>query len=109
MKKNKRNYYRILFVQPDAPAEVISSSYRTLMQKLRQHPDLGGENWNASVINEAYGVLSDEKKRRAYDRVLFGKTNHAVLGKQHPRQRKRAAPEEVDENGWRPFRPKVVR
>ena len=41
--ENRRNYYRILHVQPDAPTEIIKSSYRTLMQKLRMHPDLGGD------------------------------------------------------------------
>ncbi len=106
--KNKRNYYRILYVQPDAPTEVISASYRTLMQKLRQHPDLGGENWNASVINEAYRVLSNDRKRRAYDCVLFGRNNRAALGKQHPRQRQQREFVTADEDGWRPFRPKVV-
>ena len=60
--KNRRNYYRVLQVQPDAPAEVIKASYRTLMQKLKHHPDLGGDQWNASIINQAYSVLSDEKK-----------------------------------------------
>ena len=65
---NRRNYYRILHVQPDAPAEVIKSSYRTLMQRLRMHPDLGGDHWNASLINEAYTVLMDPEQRAAYDR-----------------------------------------
>lgn len=106
--KNKRNYYRILYVQPDAPSEVISASYRTLMQKLKQHPDLGGENWNASVINEAYRVLAHTEKRRAYDRVLFGAKNHAALGRQHPRQRQCQTPTQPDDDGWRPFKPKVV-
>jgi DnaJ-class molecular chaperone len=106
--KNKRNYYRILFVQPDAPIEVIRASYRTLMQKLRQHPDLGGEHWNASVINEAHNVLTDAKKRRVYDRVLFGEKDHSQLGKQHPKQRGGKRVAEQDDDGWRPFRPKVV-
>ena len=65
---NRRNYYRILHVQPDAPPEVIKSSYRTLMQRLRMHPDLGGDHWNASLINEAYTVLMDPEQRAAYDR-----------------------------------------
>ena len=56
---NRRNYYRILHVQPDAPTEIIKSSYRTLMQKLRMHPDLGGDQWNATLINEAYQTLMD--------------------------------------------------
>lgn len=67
---NRRNYYRILRVQPDAPAEVIAACYRTLMQRLRMHPDLGGDTWNAAVINEAFAVLKDPEKRAAYDSTL---------------------------------------
>lgn len=71
--KNRRNYYRILHVQPDAPCEIIKASYRTLMQKLKQHPDLGGDSWNASILNEAYAILTDAKKRAAYDRKILHK------------------------------------
>lgn len=74
MQENRRNYYRILHVQEDAPLEIIRSSFRTLMQKLRYHPDLGGDEWNAALLNEALAVLSDEKRRAAYDAVNgFGK------------------------------------
>jgi curved DNA-binding protein CbpA len=66
---NRRNYYRILHVQPDAPPAVIRSSYRTMMQRLRMHPDLGGDHWNAALINEAYEVLSDPARRAEYDRA----------------------------------------
>lgn len=69
--KNRRNYYRILQVQPDADPEVIRTSYRTLMRALRQHPDLGGDHWNASILNEAYETLSDGRRRAEYDRKLF--------------------------------------
>lgn len=69
--KNRRNYYRILHVQHDAPEAIIRASYRTIMHKLRQHPDLGGDHWNATVINEAYAVLSQPEKRAAYDAILF--------------------------------------
>lgn len=68
--ENRRNYYRILHVQPDAPDAVIRASYRTIMQKLRQHPDLGGDTATAALINEAYAVLSHADRRRAYDRSL---------------------------------------
>ncbi len=68
--ENRRNLYRILHVQPDAPEEIIRSSYRTLMTKLRRHPDLGGDHFTATLINEAYAVLSDPEKRAAYDRAL---------------------------------------
>ncbi len=106
--KNKRNYYRILHVQPDAPTEVIQASYRTMMQKLRQHPDLGGEHWNASLINEAHDVLSDAERRRAYDRLLFDEQDYAALGKQHPRQRQQPDRAAQADDGWRPFKPKVI-
>jgi hypothetical protein len=66
--ENRRNYYRILQVQPGAPVEIIRASYRTLMQRLRAHPDLGGDHWNATLINEAYAVLTDPTKRADYDR-----------------------------------------
>ena len=43
MAEERRNLYRILHVQPEAPPEVIRASYRTLMSTLRAHPDLGGD------------------------------------------------------------------
>ena len=69
--ENRRHYYRILRVQPDAPHEVIKSSYRTLMTKLGLHPDLGGDHAEAILINEAYEVLTDPVRRAAYDRDLL--------------------------------------
>jgi curved DNA-binding protein CbpA len=69
--KNRRNYYRILQVQPDAPTEIIRASYRTLMRDLKKHPDLGGSTWDAEVLNEAYEVLSNPQRRAAYDEELF--------------------------------------
>jgi len=65
--ENRRNYYRLLQVQPDAAPDVIKASYRTLMQKLRFHPDLGGDEVRARLINEAYAVLSDPERRTRYD------------------------------------------
>ena len=70
---NRRNYYRILQVQPDAPFEIIRASYRTLMRELKQHPDLGGELWSAEILNEAYETLNDSTRRTEYDRKLFEK------------------------------------
>lgn len=64
---NRRNFYRILQVQPDAPSEIIRASYRTLMRELKQHPDLGGDTFNAKLLNEAYETLSDPARRAAYD------------------------------------------
>ena len=67
---NRRNFYRILHVQPEAPLEVIKASYRSLMTKLKVHPDLGGDHASAVLINQAYSILSDPQKRRQYDEML---------------------------------------
>lgn len=67
-RSNRRNHYRLLHVQPEAPLEVIRASYRTLMMRL--HPDKGGDAQAAALINEAYAVLSDPQRRAAYDRQL---------------------------------------
>lgn len=40
------------------------------MLSLEMHPDRGGDHWDAALINEAYGVLSDSAKRAEYDRSL---------------------------------------
>lgn len=69
--KNRRNYYRILQVQPDAPPEIIRASYRTLMRELKRHPDLGGSTSEAAILNEAYETLSDPLRRADYDKDLF--------------------------------------
>ncbi len=84
--KNRRNYYRILQVQCDAPLEIIHASYRTIMRELKQHPDLGGDQWNACVINEAYDTLSDNVKRAEYDRQYFNHYSKNILPdkKGHP-------------------------
>jgi hypothetical protein len=69
--KNRRNYYRLLQVQPDAPIEVIRASYHTLMRELKQHPDLGGSSSDAALLNEAYSTLRNPALRAEYDRKLF--------------------------------------
>ncbi len=61
------DYYEILHVHPDAPEAVIRASYRALMQKLKMHPDLGGDAEVAARINEAYAILTDPDRRAAYD------------------------------------------
>jgi len=67
---NRRNHYRVLHVQPEAPMEVIRASYRTMMGRLRGHPDLGGNTAEAAMVNDAWAVLSDPLRRAAYDRAL---------------------------------------
>lgn len=62
-----RNYYEVLHVSRDAPLEIIRGSYRTLMQQLKHHPDLGGDTLTAALINEAYAVLSNPDRRAEYN------------------------------------------
>lgn len=65
MAANRRNYYRLLHVQADAPADVIKAAYRALIRV--HHPDAGGDQQIAALLNEAYGVLSEPTSRAAYD------------------------------------------
>lgn len=79
---NRRNYYRLLQVQPDAPLEVIRASYRTLMRELKQHPDLGGKSSQAALLNEAYRTLAHPLLRKEYDQKLFLRYTKQTLASQ---------------------------
>ncbi len=83
IERERRNHYRVLNVQPDAPLEIIRNNYRTLLQKLRLHPDLGGENHNASAINDAYHVLRDPVRRANYDKSLLRRYALSNLSQGH--------------------------
>ena len=65
MPTNRRNPYRLLHVQPDAPTEVIRAAYRALIAV--HHPDAGGDAYQAMLLNDAYALLSDPAKRAAFD------------------------------------------
>ena len=77
MNAERRNLYRILHVQPEAPTEIIKASYRALMSTLRVHPDLGGDPARAAEVNHAYAVLMDPERRRAYDLSLKAASRQA--------------------------------
>lgn len=70
-----KKYYEILEVDKNASQEVIEKAYKTLAKKY--HPDLQqGQNKQEyaekmKIINEAYEVLSDSKKREEYNKVLM--------------------------------------
>lgn len=70
MKRNRRNLYRILHVQPEAPVEVIRASYQTLVAILGMRPGKGGDPETAALMEEAWSVLGDPAKRVAYDKSL---------------------------------------
>jgi molecular chaperone DnaJ len=65
----KRDYYEVLGVSKNATKEDIKKAYRKLAR--RYHPDLNPGNKEAEdkfkEIQEAYSVLSNDEKRKAYD------------------------------------------
>lgn len=67
----RRNFYRILHVQPDASMAVIRENYRILVQRLKMRPDLRGANWNEELLDHAYDTLGDPVRRAVYDRELL--------------------------------------
>ncbi len=69
----KRDYYEVLGVARDAGEAELKSTYRKLA--LENHPDRNPDDSAAEErfkeASEAYAVLSDPDKRRAYDRFGF--------------------------------------
>lgn len=65
-----RDYYQVLGVRRDASEKEIRQAFRRLARK--HHPDLNPTDQTAEdrfkEISEAYEVLSDQEKRRKYDR-----------------------------------------
>jgi curved DNA-binding protein len=64
-----QDYYQILGVARDASKADIKKSYRKLAR--RYHPDVNKEHTaeeKFKEVNEAYEVLKDTEKRKAYDR-----------------------------------------
>ncbi len=65
----QQDYYGILNVSPEASSEEIKRAYRKLA--LETHPDRNPNDVGAEErfkkISEAYGVLSDTRKRAQYD------------------------------------------
>lgn len=70
----EKNYYDILWVEKTASVEEIKKAYRKLA--MQYHPDRNkGDAWAEAKfkeIGQAYGVLSDDAKRKQYD--MFGST-----------------------------------
>ena len=71
MARMAKDYYKTLGVEKGAGGDEIKKAFRTLAHKY--HPDKKGGNADKfKEINEAYSVLSDEKKRAQYDQFGDG-------------------------------------
>jgi hypothetical protein len=81
---NQPNYYELLHVQPDAPTPVIKASYRAMMQKMRFHPDLGGDEVLAQQLNKAVATLSKTDSRQEYDDWLAANSRKKSASSQKP-------------------------
>ena len=86
----KPNYYQLLHLHPEAPQAMVKAAYRTVMQKLKAHPDLGGCAEQAAVINQAYEVLSNSEKRSAYDRELAAATRQKPETQSKPKPKSKS-------------------
>ena len=75
---NKPDYYKTLGVSKNATADEIKKAYRKMARE--NHPDAGGDEEKFKDINEAYEVLSDEKKRELYDRYGTADQNRVPYG-----------------------------
>ena len=82
MATKKRDYYEVLGVNRDSSDEEIKKSYRKLAMKF--HPDRNPDSKDAEdkfkEAKEAYEVLSEPEKRRAYDAYGFAGVNPQMGG-----------------------------
>lgn len=73
----KPDYYNLLGVKRDAKPDEIKKAYRKLARK--HHPDVNPGDKSSEEkfkqITEAHDVLSDEKKRKIYDRFGYYSDN----------------------------------
>lgn len=79
---DKRDYYEVLEVSKDASKDVIKNAYRKLA--LKYHPDRNEApeaEERFKEISEAYAILSDDEKKRQYDRY-----GHAGIGQRYSQE-----------------------
>src|SRR4051812_6277778 len=77
MPAKQEDYYQTLGVERGANADEVRKAYRKLARK--HHPDLNPGDKAAEdrfkKVQEAYDILSDDKKRQMYDQYGFYSEN----------------------------------
>jgi molecular chaperone DnaJ len=66
----QKDYYKSLGLDKKASKDDIKKAFYKLASK--HHPDKGGDDAKFKEVNEAYQILSDDKKRKEYD--MYGQT-----------------------------------
>ena len=86
----RKDYYKILGVPRDADGATIKKAFRKLAKQY--HPDTNNGNTEAEKkfreINEAYSVLSDEGKRKEYDKNKQGEQKFSENGESQGTRKK---------------------
>lgn len=88
------NYYKLLGVAASASAAEIKKAYRRLAREY--HPDLNASTRDEQIkrLNEAYEILSNARKRAAYDELLRQARERAeeILAERERQRRQQASP-----------------
>lgn len=77
----KKDFYEVLGLTKSSSLDAIKKAYRTLARQ--HHPDIdksAGAAERFKEISEAYQVLSDPEKRKAYDQFGHAAFEHAGAG-----------------------------
>jgi molecular chaperone DnaJ len=79
---SKRDYYEVLGVARNASEDELKKAYRRLAMKLHpdRNPDDAGAEASFKEAKEAYEMLSDASKRRAYDAHGHAAFEHGTGG-----------------------------
>jgi DnaJ-class molecular chaperone len=95
-----RNHYENLHVSQNAPLCVIKSAYKTLCQNY--HPDKNIGNPQAhqimQIINAAYAVLSNPRKRHEHDQWIADKKTGFKSAKSSTTFKKESVYAEANQN-----------